>query len=62
MTVKFELSLCDRNPYCPAAKACPTGALYIDRKTFRPAFDDGKCTGCEVCVPICPRGAVAARD
>jgi len=58
MTVTFEGGLCDQNPYCPAARKCPTGALYIDRKTFRPAFDAKKCTGCAVCASSCPHGAV----
>ena len=62
MVVKFELRLCDLNPYCPTAKACSTGALHINRKAFRPALDDGKCNGYLVCVPICQRGAVAAQD
>lgn len=62
MTVNFDQKLCDLNPYCPVVRVCPTGALYIDRRTFRPSFDESKCTGCEACVPICPHGAVAARD
>lgn len=62
MTVSFDPRSCDQNPYCPVARACPTGAMHIDRKTFRPRFDPDKCTGCEVCVPMCPHGAVAAQD
>lgn len=58
-SVKFDQKLCDLNPYCPAARKCPKGALYIDRKTFRPTFDASKCTGCAVCVSSCPRGAVS---
>lgn len=59
MTVKFEQTKCDLNPYCPAVRMCPTGALYVDRKTFRPSFDAEKCSGCGVCVPYCARGAVS---
>ena len=59
MTVKFDQKMCDLNPYCPATKACPSGALHIDRKTYRPSFDAAKCTGCGVCLSKCPRGAVA---
>ncbi|OGS52041.1 MAG: hypothetical protein A3K75_05660 [Euryarchaeota archaeon RBG_13_61_15] len=57
--VKFDQKLCDLNPYCPAVRKCPKGALYIDRRTFRPTFDASKCTGCAVCVSSCPRGAVS---
>lgn len=59
MTVNFDKTLCDLNPYCPAARACPKGALHVDRRTFRPTFDPEKCTGCGVCLASCPRGAVA---
>ncbi|HJX04905.1 MAG TPA: 4Fe-4S binding protein [Thermoplasmata archaeon] len=59
MSVRYEQRLCDRSPYCPVAKVCPTGAFHIDRKTFTPSFDSSKCTGCGVCVPSCPHGAVA---
>jgi heterodisulfide reductase subunit A-like polyferredoxin len=58
MSVRFDQELCDLNPYCPAVRACPKGALFIDKKTFRPAFDAAECTGCGVCISSCPRGAV----
>jgi Fe-S-cluster-containing hydrogenase component 2 len=58
MPVEFDPALCDQSPYCPAAKSCPNGALYIDRKTFRPAFDIDKCTACAVCFSNCPHGAI----
>lgn len=60
MSVNFKKEICDLNPYCPAARICPSGALFIDRKTFRPSFDESKCTGCEICISSCPRGAVSA--
>jgi Fe-S-cluster-containing hydrogenase component 2 len=58
MSVSFNKELCDQNPYCPAARICPKGAMYVDRKTFRPTFDETKCTGCEVCISACPMGAI----
>lgn len=58
MPMTFDPELCDKSPYCPAARSCPSGALYIDRKTFRPTFDGDKCTGCAACVSSCPHGAV----
>ncbi|MCU0860382.1 MAG: 4Fe-4S binding protein [Thermoplasmata archaeon] len=58
MPVRFDAESCDRNPYCPVVRACPTGAMYVDRKTFRPSFDADKCTGCGTCVAFCPHGAM----
>ncbi len=58
MKVKFDENLCDMNPYCPVARVCPKKAMYIDRRTYRPAFDESKCTGCEICITSCPHGAV----
>jgi Fe-S-cluster-containing hydrogenase component 2 len=61
MSVSFNESLCDKNPYCPVARVCPKGAMYIDRETFGPAFNESKCTGCEICVSKCPRGAITPK-
>ena len=58
MPIKFDQKLCDLNPYCPAARMCPTGALFVDRRTFRPTFSPDKCTECATCTSSCPRGAV----
>jgi ferredoxin len=45
--------------HCGACIAfCPTGALYIDRRTFKVLFDAEKCTGCELCVTACPPRAM----
>lgn len=32
---------------------CPTGALYIERPTFKVIYDSEKCTACEFCVNVC---------
>ncbi|MCJ7562290.1 MAG: 4Fe-4S binding protein [Thermoplasmata archaeon] len=58
MPVSFNPKICDNNPFCPVTRTCPTGAMYIDRKTFRPAFDAEKCTGCGTCLTSCPHGAI----
>lgn len=59
MTVRFDRKLCDQNPFCPAAKACPKGALFIDKKTYRPTFNEEECSDCGVCLSSCPRGAIS---
>jgi len=33
---------------------CPTGALHLDRESWRVDFDTELCTGCELCVLACP--------
>jgi len=48
---------CPEDHPCTAAKACPAGAM--SQKGFEaPAIDTGKCTECNRCVEICPRGAI----
>ena len=61
MQVMFDETVCDRSPFCPVVRTCPTGAMYIDRRTFAPAFDESKCTGCGKCVASCPHGAIHER-
>lgn len=40
--------------HCGACTAvCPTGALSVDRKTFKVIFDPEKCTACGFCVTAC---------
>jgi ferredoxin len=40
--------------HCGAcASVCPSGALYIDRETYKVIFDKEKCVGCELCVGAC---------
>lgn len=58
MPVTFKYELCDVNPYCPVTRVCPTKALFVDEKTFRPVFDPVRCSGCAICVSSCPRGAL----
>lgn len=38
---------------------CSSGALYIQRPEMAVVFDAEKCTGCSLCVPICPVRAMA---
>ena len=37
---------------------CPTGALYVDRKTGEVVFDSQKCIACALCIPACPPRAM----
>lgn len=53
---------CDRSPFCPVKRVCPAGAVMQARKGFfkaeAPVVVDEKCTGCGLCVKVCPMGAV----
>ena len=40
---------------------CPTGALYIDKKTMKVVFDTDKCIACELCVRACPPRAMVVK-
>lgn len=37
---------------------CPTGALYLDRESFKVEFDASKCSACEFCVVVCTTKAM----
>ncbi len=37
---------------------CPTGALVMDRNTFRVHFRTDKCIACELCIKTCPPRAM----
>lgn len=44
----------ERCIHCGACTAvCPTGALSVDRETFKVVYDPNKCTACAFCVAAC---------
>ncbi|HZJ83450.1 MAG TPA: NIL domain-containing protein [Clostridia bacterium] len=44
---------------CGACTAvCPSGALYMDRDSWRLKFDENKCLVCELCIEACPVKAI----
>lgn len=51
-----------RCTHCGACiTVCPTGALYIDKKTMKVIFDSEKCIACELCVRACPPRAMVVK-
>ena len=49
----------ERCTHCGACVTiCPTGALYMEKKTMNVIFDAGKCIACELCVRGCPPRAM----
>lgn len=36
---------------------CPTGALYVDKASYKVIFVGEKCIACEICIKICPTRA-----
>jgi indolepyruvate ferredoxin oxidoreductase, alpha subunit len=47
---------CDR--YCTRVFKCP--GLMVDRESGKARIDEAMCTGCGVCVTVCPRSAIVA--
>ena len=42
-------------------KACPFGAIHMDKASQMPIVDENKCTSCGKCVKTCPRGLFELR-
>lgn len=61
-TARIEPRACDRSPGCPVARVCPRGAVVrIQDGPYAGAWkvDEDRCTGCGMCVRVCPTGAVS---
>lgn len=54
--VSIDLPRCDASPFCPARRVCPNGAVGPVPGGY--TVDAEKCTGCGVCIRVCPTGAV----
>ncbi len=52
------------DPYC--AKACPSGALVIEREASGEVavvkVDEAKCVGCKMCTLACPFGCIVVNE
>ena len=57
MPVLINTKICDNSPECSGIEACPTGALFFDKKKKEIGFDESKCTDCGKCI-CCPVGAI----
>ena len=50
-------------PCNPCEEACPHGAIRIGpRISRRPILNRNKCTGCGLCIPVCPGLAIRVID
>ena len=54
----FEAVVCRQEEDAECVKACPAGALRVDKKRKMVRFDEKKCDGCKACVEACPYGAI----
>ena len=48
---------CPADHPCPLVSSCPAGAIS-QMEYGKPVIDDERCTGCNLCVKSCPKGAV----
>jgi protein NrfC len=55
LTGDYRPKVCNQCADPPCLKACPTGALHVDRSsgTFARTIDEEKCIGCQECVSAC---------
>jgi len=51
-----------KNHDCPAAASCPAQALVQKDSKSAPTIDTSKCLSCQMCVSICPSGAITWED
>jgi anaerobic dimethyl sulfoxide reductase subunit B (iron-sulfur subunit) len=55
--VNFSMA-CNNCENAPCVTACPTTALYVDRRLDLVQLDQAKCIGCRYCEWVCPYGAL----
>lgn len=51
-----RMSVCVQCAERPCLKSCPEGAIAEKNGAVR--IDAKKCTGCGICVPVCPYGGI----
>ncbi len=54
----FKVYVCHQCSDAPCISSCPTGALNKDSHLDIVKVDEDKCTGCLVCVEVCPYKAI----
>ncbi|MZP30204.1 4Fe-4S dicluster domain-containing protein [Heliobacterium undosum] len=66
--VTIDYSICDRMKGCPPARRCPVQAIipvggggFFNRKVDRWEIDESKCTGCGICIRVCPQNAISKK-
>ncbi|SHE77339.1 4Fe-4S binding domain-containing protein [Caldanaerobius fijiensis DSM 17918] len=60
-----DQEICDRSPFCPAARSCKFDAFKVERHGFfnvKISVDSDKCTGCGVCTRYCPHRAITLKE
>lgn len=55
--VTIDQLRCDRQPGCPARRACPQGAI-VRSETRGWVVVTERCTGCGACIRVCPMQAI----
>lgn len=55
---EFTPIFCVQCQSAPCARSCPAKAIIRDQKSGALFVDRQKCTGCGVCIEVCPIGAI----
>jgi len=58
MKGKVVIECPEQIPCNPCATSCPFGAISKQTITSLPQVDESKCTGCTICVSMCPGLAI----
>lgn len=61
MIARIDATGCDRMPGCPVSRVCPRGAVHLipgGENAGAWTVDPNRCSGCAMCVRMCPRHVV----
>lgn len=52
-------SKCDKSPFCPSKRVCPTKAIVREGFFMGRVFvNEENCIGCGKCIQVCPHNAI----
>jgi len=58
----FSTIVCQQCKDAPCIESCPVNAIYLDHEKEIVKINLDKCTGCKICVQICPYNAIKMNE